>query len=169
MDIIHMCLKISFIPNCVFPKAPLPYIVFAFAVWSDRSTRLHQPTDEARLNQAPAIRIIRVSLGQRQNAMKVIRQDNNRLDRKRLSPADRSKRFSQQVNVTNEKIPSSVAECHREEISTSWRKVAAVIDHGGMLCRNMHYRQDPRITLCYIRATNLALPGSCSPVVLFST
>ena len=61
MDVINMGLKVPFVPNRMFPKAPLPHIVFAFVVLSDRRTGFRQTAGEASLNQSPAMRIIQVS------------------------------------------------------------------------------------------------------------
>ena len=35
MDVIHMGLEVPFVPNRVFPKTPLPHVVFTFLVLSD--------------------------------------------------------------------------------------------------------------------------------------
>ena len=40
MDVIHMGFEVPFIPNRVFPKPPLPYIIFAFCILVHRDTRL---------------------------------------------------------------------------------------------------------------------------------
>ncbi len=81
MYIITMHLKISFVPNRVFPKPPLPYKTFPLS--QPRSRRVgiaHQkrphPFRKPSLNHPPPLRIITIAIRQCPYAVYVVRHQN---------------------------------------------------------------------------------------------
>src|SRR5262245_60561400 len=65
MDVIHMALKIGVIPNGMLPEPTLPQRAFASGDLAARRERVSsKATRESTLDQAPAQRIVRVSVRQ---------------------------------------------------------------------------------------------------------
>src|SRR5713226_496271 len=80
VNVIHMRLKILFIPYGVLPEPPLPHIVFALRITFDRPAGTCQGTYKTGLDQTPAVGVIGVGRRQRPDTMQMIRQNNDGVD-----------------------------------------------------------------------------------------
>jgi hypothetical protein len=157
MDIIHVRPQIIFIAHGMFPKSPLPHVIFTLGILFDRRARLLQSPRETGFDQAPAVRIICVARRQRPNAMQVLRQDNNGVDVKRACAPCEPKRLAQQIYVPDEPITPTVGECNSEKIRSAGYKIAAIQNHARACTTNGAPLSSiqPRIPFHSIRATQL--------------
>ncbi len=93
MDVVHAAFQVVFVAACMFIKPSLPDSAFAIFLTTPgfnpfRSTCFTPAACELRLDQTPSSRIVRVSIGEFQHGVKVIREQNNSRDSKGMSLTD---------------------------------------------------------------------------------
>src|SRR5581483_4289932 len=103
VNVIAVGREIPLIANRMFPVTPLPDAAFAFG-YAARRTVLPagDPLRKFRFDQAPAQREVRISRRQRPDAVQVFRENDNRVDRKRMLSRDRAKRGSEEFDLLRE-------------------------------------------------------------------
>lgn len=75
VNIVNMRRKIVFVRNCMLPIAPLPDAALAGTAAKCRISRSRNSAREAGLDPTPTAWKVAVALGQRPDAMQMVRQD----------------------------------------------------------------------------------------------
>src|SRR5215471_10875153 len=89
MDVVDVTREVAFIPNRMLPIPPLPNAAFALGgAASGNPFTAGEPARERRFDQPPTHRKIRIALGQRPYRMEMVRQHDNGVNFKRVTPAD---------------------------------------------------------------------------------
>ena len=102
MDVIHVPDKIALVTNRVFPVASLPKRELAIRVPPDSDPRSKQAGAEVSFDPPPAPSEIRISLRQGQDCMKMIREDDDRIDRKGPLLAGHAKRRAKRADMIDQ-------------------------------------------------------------------
>ena len=103
VNVIEVPRKIVFVAQRVLPIAALPNPALAFAQAAGRNRfALRQAPRKPRFDHHPADREIGIAFRHCPDGMEMIRQDNDRIDRKRTAPSRFAKCRSQQIDLLDE-------------------------------------------------------------------
>ena len=130
MDIIDVTGEIIFITNGVLPITSLPYSAFALGGTAFGNPFASRNTArETRFDQPPAHGKVGIAVRLCPDRVKVIGQDNHRVDRKWMVLPRLPKCCTQSVDVLRQQSQPPVRQIDGEEETTSGHKVATVISH----------------------------------------
>jgi len=135
VNVIDMAKEIVLGPDRVFPITSLPKGKFAVRVAIDRDAGIKQHGAEVSFDASPASSEIRISFRQGQDRMKVIRQDDDGINRKGPFLSGQAKRGAKRADMIDQRRRSAFCECHREEVGSTVNAVAPVPNHFGMISR----------------------------------
>jgi hypothetical protein len=120
VDVVDVTGEIIFITNGVLPVTPLPYTAFAlggpalgnsFASWNTAR--------ESRFDQPPTRGKVSIAVGHSPDRVKMIGQNNHRVDREWMVMPRLPKRCPQFVDMFRQQSLSSLREINSEEETTS--------------------------------------------------
>jgi hypothetical protein len=133
MDIIHVPVKVFIVTDHVLPKAALPNAAFApFGATLRNPFVFFESSGKPAFDQTPTGRKIRVSGRKRPDAMKVVRQNDNRFKVERMPKSDVSKRGPQEINALNQQsISPAFGKIDREKPCSSRQPSSTVFSHRG--------------------------------------
>jgi len=87
MDVVDVALEISLVTDCVLPEATLPERLLAIGMGRDRDARACECVREPAFDQAHPDGESCVSIRQRHDDMKMVRQHDNGVDREWMDTA----------------------------------------------------------------------------------
>ena len=133
VNVVDMTLEIAVIANSVFPVTSLPQSKVAVAVTLHGLSRGDRVGAEVPFDSPPPSGKIRVRLRQGEDCMEVIRQNYDRVDRKRPFLPSLAKRGAKRANMIDKSCRMAIRERHREEVCPALNEVASIGDHLGMV------------------------------------
>lgn len=105
MNVINMRLQIPLVPNQMFPIAALPESAFPLRGAARKNAFIFWNTAcEARLDQRPARRIVRIPRRQPPDCMKMIRHHNHGHNFERVAELDDADGFTQPIRVVDQNV-----------------------------------------------------------------
>jgi len=100
---------------------------------------LRQASREGGFDQPPAQRKVVVVFRQRPDRVKVIGQDNNRVDVERMTPPDVTEGAAQTINVIGEQMQPTLAHIGREEKAATADEVAPIVCHRASIAQRKRW------------------------------
>jgi len=99
MNVIDVSCKVVIVSNGVLPEASLPKRQVAVRTTTCDRTNCNHVAAEISLDAPPAFGVIRIARREGEYCVQVIRQDHNRVDRKRTLSTGCTKRRTQRADV----------------------------------------------------------------------
>lgn len=99
VDVVHMAIKIVFISNRVFPKAPLPQAVLTARIFRHLNALFFNQASKPVLDTPPSSGVIRISYGQGPYSVQVLRQNDNCIDGKGALASSIAQSPSQKIDM----------------------------------------------------------------------
>ncbi len=134
MQVIRVVDKVPLVANAVLPESALPDAAFSF-LDSSGGQSLARPDSrrKARFDVVPAGREICIVRRQCPDAVKVIRQYNDGVDRERTPPSRVDECRAQVVDVVGQQRSLAFQQRHGEKESATWNESADVMRHADRL------------------------------------
>ena len=129
VGVIHMPAEVGGIPDGMLPEPPLPQSVASTVPWLERRPARNHRAGEHRLDAAPTEREISIAIGQREDCVEVVRQDDDRVDLERAFSPHRAESPAQRVDRRREQRRSTISKCHGKEERSTRDEIAAVTYH----------------------------------------
>jgi hypothetical protein len=132
MQIVHMMPIVAFVSDQMLPIPPLPDTSFASgSLRCGQHLCFRQPLGKRELDDLPAKREISVAVGQRPDAVHVIRKYDPGINMEGVAGLGGADCFTQQIDVADKEVASAITQVDREEIGCARHPGAAVSRHGG--------------------------------------
>jgi hypothetical protein len=136
VNIIGMALEVPFIANDMFPEPPLPDSALALLLSARRQPfACGNSAREARLDSLPAAGEVRIAQRQRPEAVQMIGQHDDGVDRKGSVPANNGEGGAKFTDVLGQQPAAAFEQRDREEERATRHERAEVAGHIGILPR----------------------------------
>lgn len=129
-DVIHVALPILFVAQRMLPISALPDTTLTLQDFAGGAKiAIWQTTRERCLDAPPAVGVIGITIGQRLDAMQVIRQDNHCVYFKWVFCFDLAKNVAQGIDLLHQQALTAINQRHREKITASLDEIAPIFGH----------------------------------------